>query len=217
MPATACSRTVPRSSRSGRNRGGCGGWRQRGATSDYRYYEVAGTSHLDGSSSISTLYPSRTRCSTAVDRAALRNLIAWIDDGTEPPSSDYVELESAVSVVPVAIFRGFRNAVHDADGDVVGGPGAPPHDRDPPERRGRSAAGAYRGTGSSRRTDISSSEGTHSVRPGQARRTLPGPPSLVERVAKAAHGLVQRREILQEDADAYIRGAAHSTMGMTPR
>jgi hypothetical protein len=35
----------------------------------------------------------------------------------------------------------------------------------------------------------------------------------IARVAKAAHRLVQRREILQEDADTYIREAAHSTIG----
>jgi hypothetical protein len=37
--------------------------------------------------------------------------------------------------------------------------------------------------------------------------------SYVERVAKAAHRLVQRRELLQEDAKAYIEEAAHSTIG----
>ena len=37
--------------------------------------------------------------------------------------------------------------------------------------------------------------------------------SYVERVAKAAHRLVERREILKEDANAYIREASHSTIG----
>jgi hypothetical protein len=32
-------------------------------------------------------------------------------------------------------------------------------------------------------------------------------------VAKAAHRLVQRREILKEDAKAYIREASSSTIG----
>ena len=35
----------------------------------------------------------------------------------------------------------------------------------------------------------------------------------VERVTKAAHRLVERREILPEDAKAYIQEAAHSNIG----
>ena len=35
----------------------------------------------------------------------------------------------------------------------------------------------------------------------------------VQRVAKAAHRLVERREILKEDAKAYIEEATHSTIG----
>lgn len=35
----------------------------------------------------------------------------------------------------------------------------------------------------------------------------------VERVTQAAHRLVQRREILVADSNAYIREAAHSSIG----
>jgi hypothetical protein len=37
--------------------------------------------------------------------------------------------------------------------------------------------------------------------------------SYVERVEKAAHRLVERRELLKEDAKAFIEEAAHSTIG----
>jgi hypothetical protein len=50
-------------------------------------------------------------------RAALHNLLAWID-GVEPPSSNYIALEAQefrFAGVP------FRYAVRDADGNAVGG------------------------------------------------------------------------------------------------
>jgi Alpha/beta hydrolase domain len=194
----------------------CGGWRERDASSNYRYYEIAGSSHIpawlvhfDGA-------PLQNPVNnTAVDRAALRNLIEWIEDGTAPPSSDYVELEPA-EVVPAPAgcgFRGFRNAVRDADGNVVGGLRLPYMTATHPSGEVGAPLGTYRGNDLAQ-PRIFASGGTFV--PFDAARLdelYPSHGTYVERVAKAAHRLVQRREILQEDAEAYIREAAHSTIG----
>jgi hypothetical protein len=193
----------------------CGGWRERGATSDYRYYEIAGTSHVSASFLHFDALPQQNPIdSSSVDRAALRNLIAWIDDGTEPPSPDYVELESAVSVLPGCDFRGFRNAVRDADGNVVGGLRLPHMTATHPSGEVGAPLGAYRGADLAQTTRYLLIGGKF-IPFDQARldELYPNHGAYVARVAKAAHRLVQRREILQEDADAYIREAAHSTIG----
>jgi hypothetical protein len=196
----------------------CGGWLQRGATSDYRYYEVAGTSHISASRLHFDALPQQNPVlSDAVDRAALRNLIEWIDDGTEPPSPDYVELEPAVlpsaGCGPTAI-RPFRNAVRDADGNVVGGLRLPHMTATHPSGEVGAPLGAYRGA------DLAQTNrylfiGGKFIPFDQARleELYPSHGGYVARVAKAAHRLVQRREILQEDAEAYIREAAHSSIG----
>jgi hypothetical protein len=95
------------------------GFLERGETSDYRYFEVAGTSRLSTSQVPFFDLPQQNPMdSIPAERAALRNLIEWIDEGTEPPASNYIELESAVSTV---MGLSFRNAIRDADGNAVGG------------------------------------------------------------------------------------------------
>jgi hypothetical protein len=196
----------------------CGGWLQRGATSDYRYYEIAGVSHISASWLHFDALPQQNPVlSDAVDRAALRNLIEWIDDGTEPPASDYVELEPAVlpsaGCGPTAI-RPFRNAVRDADGNVLGGIRLPHMTATHPSGEIGAPLGAYRGTDLAQTNRYLYIGGVFTPF-AQARldELYPSHGAYVARVAKAAHRLVQRREILQEDAEVYIREAAHSTIG----
>src|SRR4029079_6674096 len=74
------------------------GFLERGETSDYRYFEVAGTPHLPGSQVPFDALPHQNPIdSIPADTAALPNLIEWID-GTEPPSSNYIELGSAEAI-----------------------------------------------------------------------------------------------------------------------
>jgi hypothetical protein len=195
----------------------CGGWRERGETPDYRYFQIAGASHISASFLHFDPTPQQNPIdSTPADRAALRNLIAWIDEGTEPPSSDYVELEPGPADLglPACAFRGFRNAVRDADGNVVGGLRLPHMTATDPSGEVGAPLGAYRGADVAQTNRYLFIGGMFT--PFDSARLdelYPSHGAYVARVAKAAHRLVQRRELLTEDAKAYIAEAAHSTIG----
>jgi hypothetical protein len=142
-------------------------------------------------------------------RAALRNLIAWID-GTEPPSSSYVELEPEESDLAGAPFR----YASDADGNAVGGLRLP--HMTAMDKRGEVGAplGVYEGWDFAQ-TNVFLVIGGHFTPFDSAKldSLYPNHGSYVERVAKAAHRLVERRELLKEDSKAFIEQAAHSTIG----
>jgi hypothetical protein len=189
-----------------------GGFLERGNTSDYRYFEVAGTAHLPASIIPLVEAPHQNPIdSTPAERAALHNLIEWIDDGIEPPSSDYIQLESAVSIV---FNTPFRHAVRDADGNAVGGVRLPHMTATDSSGEIGAPLGAYEG-GDLAQTNFFLFLGGHFT-PFDTTKLdslYPSHGVYVQRVAKAAHRLVERRELLQDDAKAYIKEAAQSDFG----
>jgi hypothetical protein len=188
-----------------------GGFLERGETSDYRFFDIAGTAHIPTTavSFFETPNQNPIPFGPAV-RAALRNLVAWMD-GNEPPSSIYIELEPAVSV---AFNIPFRYAVNDADGNAIGGVRLPHMTAMDEGGEVGAPLGVYEGV------DFAYTNrflwlGGHFTPFDSAKldSLYPTHGSYVERVAKAAHRLVQRRELLQEDAKAYIREASYSNVG----
>jgi hypothetical protein len=188
-----------------------GGYLERGETSNYRFLEIAGTSHISKAKTAFVDAPNQNPIDSApAARAALRNLIAWID-GTEPPASTYIELQPAESIV---FGNPFRYAVRDADGNAVGGLRLPHMTATDSSGEVGAPLGTYDGADFAQ-TNFFLWLGGHFTPFDSAKldSLYPTHGSYVERVAKAAHRLVERREILKEDANAYIREASHSTIG----
>jgi hypothetical protein len=187
------------------------GFVERGETSDYRMYELAGVAHIPKAVFAFVDAPDQNPILVGpAARAALRNLIAWMD-GTEPPASNYIELEPEESIV---FGTPFRHAVRDADGNAVGGLRLPHMTATDSSGEVGAPLGMYEGV------DFAQSNvflwfGGHFTPFDQTRldALYPTHGRYVERVAKAAYRLVQRRELLQEDAKQYIREATRSTIG----
>jgi Alpha/beta hydrolase domain len=187
------------------------GYAERGQTSNYRMMEIAGTSHIPTPVFPFTDAPAQNPADfRPVVRASFRNLIAWIA-GTPPPASNYITLLDEVGE-----FLGlpFREAVRDADGNALGGVRLPSM---PVSSQGREI-GAPLGTYAPFEfaTDdffilLSGHFTPFDEATLDARYPTHG--AYVSRVAQAAHRLVERREILQADAQAYIREAVRSPIG----
>ena len=188
-----------------------GGFLERGETSDYRFFDIAGTAHIPTTAVHFVETPNQNPIPFApAVRAALRNLVAWMD-GAEPPSSVYIELESAVSV---AFNIPFRYAVNDADGNAIGGVRLPHMTAMDEGGEVGAPLGVYEGVDFAYTNRLLWLGGHFTPFDSAKLDSLyPSHGSYVERVAKAAHRLVQRRELLREDAKAYIDEAAHSTIG----
>jgi hypothetical protein len=188
-----------------------GGFLERGETSDYRFFDIAGTAHIPTTAVSFFETPNQNPIPFApAVRAALRNLVAWID-GTEPPSSIYIDLEPAVSV---AFNIPFRYAVRGANGNAVGGLRLP--HMTATDRSGEVGAplGVYEGVDFAYTNRLLWLGGHFTPFDSAKLDSLyPSHGTYVERVAKAAHRLVERRELLEEDAKAFIQEAAHSTIG----
>jgi hypothetical protein len=189
-----------------------GGFLERAETADYRVNEIAGVAHTPQPIvSWGDLAPDQNPMlfSSAV-RAALRNLIAWTD-GVEPPSSNYITLEPDESLlfgVP------YRPAVRDADGNAVGGIRLPHMTATDPSGEIGAPLGTYLGIDLAQEDRAVGFGGRFIPFDAAKLNSLyPSHGRYVERVAKAAHRLVERRELLTEDAKAYIHEAAHSTIG----
>jgi hypothetical protein len=188
-----------------------GGYLERGETSDYRLFDIAGVAHIpteltpfvDAPNQNPVLFGPATR-------AALHNLIAWTD-GIEPPPSNYIDLQPDESLV---FGNPFRHAVRDADGNAVGGLRLPHMTATDSSREIGAPLGTYEG-GDLAQTNFFLFLGGHFTPFDSAKldSLYPNHGTYVKRVAKAAHRLVQRREILAEDAKAYIRQATHSAFG----
>jgi hypothetical protein len=190
-----------------------GGFLQRGETSDYRYFDIAGTTHISAAGidfrPFDAPHQNPIDVSPAV-RSALSNLVAWID-GTEPPSSIYLELLPAESIV---FGNPFRYAVRDGDGNAVGGLRLPHMTAMHKSGEVGAPLGIYEGVDFAQTNFFLWLGGHFTPFDSDKLDSLyPTHGSYVERVAKAAHRLVERREILKEDANAYIREASHSTIG----
>jgi hypothetical protein len=188
-----------------------GGYLERGETPDYRFFDIAGVAHISKLILPFVDAPNQNpMLSGPAARAALRNLIAWID-GTEPPASNYIDLQPAESIV---FGNPFRYAVRDADGNAVGGLRLPHMTAMHKSGEVGAPLGTYDGADFAQ-TNFFLWLGGHFTPFDSAKldSLYPTHGSYVERVAKAAHRLVERREILKEDANAYIREASHSTIG----
>jgi hypothetical protein len=188
-----------------------GGYLERGELSDYRFIDIAGTSHIPATEVDFIDAPNQNPIDFGpAVRAALRNLLAWID-GAEPPSSTYTELESTESIL---LGAPFRRAVRDEAGNAIGGLRLP--HMTATDRSGEVGAplGVYEGWDFAQ-TNTFLLIGGHFTPFDSAKldSLYPTHGSYVERVAKAAHRLVERRELLKEDAKAFIQEAAHATVG----
>jgi Alpha/beta hydrolase domain len=184
------------------------GFLERGETSDYRFFDIAGTSHIPAA--VVHFFAAPNQNPIAIGpavRAALRNLVAWID-GTEPPSSTYIELQPVVPGAP------FRSAVRDADGNAIGGLRLPHMTATDQSGEVGAPLGAYEGLDLSQTSTFLRIGGHFTPFDSEKLESLyPTHDIYVERVARAAHRLVQRRELLQDDAKAYIKEAAQSEIG----
>ena len=188
-----------------------GGYLERGETSDYRHFDIAGTAHIPTPSLSFVDAPHQNPIDFApAARAALHNLIAWTD-GTEPPPSNYIELQPAESIV---FNNPFRHAVRDADGNAVGGLRLPHMTAMDSSGEVGAPLGTYDGADFGQ-TNFFLWLGGHFTPfdSAELESRYPNHGTYVERVAKAAHRLVDRREILQADAKEYIRAAARSSIG----
>jgi hypothetical protein len=188
-----------------------GGFLERGETSDYRFFDIAGTAHNPTTAFSFFETPNQNPIPFApAVRAALRNLIAWMD-GTEPPASVYIELESAVSV---AFNIPFRYAVNDADGNAIGGVRLPHMTAMDEGGEVGAPLGVYEGVDFAFTNRLLWLGGHFTPFDSVKLASLyPNHGTYVKRVAKAAHRLVERRELLKEDAKAFIEDASHSTIG----
>jgi hypothetical protein len=187
------------------------GFLERAETADYRVNELAGVSHIARSVVWFDAAPQQNPILYGpAARAALHNLIAWID-GVEPASSNYIALESQESLVSGTRYR---NAVRDADGNAVGGVRLPHMTATDSSGEIGAPLGTYLGRDLAQPNSSVASGGRFIPFDSAKLASLyPTHDIYVERVARAAHRLVQRRELLQEDAKAFIREAAHSTIG----
>jgi hypothetical protein len=189
-----------------------GGFLERAETADYRVIEIAGVAHIPKPIvPFGALAPNQNPMLLGpAARAALHNLIAW-SEGIEPPSSDYIALEAQeflIAGVP------FRYAVRDADGNALGGIRLPHMTATGSSGEIGAPLGTYLGI------DFAQPNGTVAFGglfipfdSTKLNSLYPSHGTYVQRVAKAAHRLVERREILKEDAKAYIEEATHSTIG----
>jgi len=189
-----------------------GGFLERAETTAYRLDEIAGVAHTPQPIvPFGALAPEQNPMlfSPAV-RAALRNLIAWMD-GVEPPANNYMTLESQEF-----LFAGvpFRYAVRDADGNAVGGIRLPHMTATDSSGEIGAPLGTYLGIDFAQAIGAVAFGGRFIPFDSAKLSSLyPDHGTYVERVAKAAHRLVKRREILKEDAKAYIRDASSSSVG----
>ena len=94
-------------------------WQARQPDSDtFRLWEIAGTAHADqhllgeAASLIDCGQPVNDGPTHLVAKAALRALVAWLSDGTAPPTADRVELDQSGTATA---------ALRDADGIALGG------------------------------------------------------------------------------------------------
>jgi hypothetical protein len=138
-----------------------------------------------------------------VYKAALRNLVDWIETGKEPPDSRYIDgwIDG----------EGEFHFARDADGHVKGGVRLPHMPTVLPNGQAGAPLGIYRGTDPDYKDSpnyyawIGGSFEPFSVEELAAR--YPNRGAYVDLVEKAAAALLAERLILQEDYDAYIQSA----------
>ncbi|WP_114947845.1 alpha/beta hydrolase domain-containing protein [Microvirga calopogonii] len=188
-----------------------GGFADRGEGSDYRVIEVAGVSHIPASAADFRQHGLPEQ--NPVDfgpalRAALVNMEGWIK-GAEPPANALIELsdDSARNVQGMP----FREAKRDADGNALGGLRLPhlPTTLANGEHVG-APVGSYNGLAWKHENGnfFFLISGSFESFPATKLQTLyPSQEAYVRSVAAAADELVRLRQILPEDAQAYVQTA----------
>jgi hypothetical protein len=187
------------------------GYTERGQTADYRLMEIAGTAHIPYSAFAFVDAPAQNPASwTPVARASMSNLVAWIG-GTTPPDSNYITLEEDVGEL---LGLPFREAIRDADGNAVGGVRLPHMTATDKRHEIGAPLGTYDGVEFDTGNIFILLAGHFTpFDPARLEALYPSHGTYVRRVTKAAHRLVERRELLKEDAKAFIKEAAHSSVG----
>jgi hypothetical protein len=187
------------------------GYGERGQTADYRLMEIAGTSHIPSSIFPLLDAPAQNPASfQPVVRASLRNLVEWIS-GTTPPDSNYITLAEEVGEL---FGFPFREAIRDPDGNALGGVRLPHMTATDDGHEVGAPLGTYT-CFEFNTEDLFIFAAGHFTPFDESRldALYPNHGTYVQRVAKAAHRLVERREILPEDAKAYIKEAAQANIG----
>jgi Alpha/beta hydrolase domain len=188
-----------------------GGFAERGEGPDYRVIEIAGVSHIPASAADFRKHGLPEQ--SPVDfgpalRAALVNMEAWIN-GAQPPSNVLIELTDE----PVREVQGmpYRKAKRDADGNALGGLRLPhlPRMLEDGTRAG-APVGSNNGLAWKHENGnffffISGSFEPFSAE--KLRALYPSREAYVRSVAAAANELVRLRQILPEDARAYVDAA----------
>ena len=194
-----------------------GGFDERGETRDYGPSRFQAPSHIPSSlvdfRGLGALRQNPVGA-FPVYRAALANLQRWIG-GTEPPPSIYITLREG----PPEDLLGdpLRPAVHDADGNALGGVRLP-HLRTtlPGGKVVGAPLGTYNGLDLAFKdtNDYFLISGTFApFAPDRLRALYRTREAYVSAVAEAAKDLVAKRYLLQEDADTYVEAAARQEIG----
>lgn len=193
------------------------GFIERGETSDYRAIEIAGVAHIPVATADFRTFgvPGQNPVDAfSAFRAALTNLQDWLR-GIEPPPSIAITLKEGPA--GSLLDAPYKEAVRDADGNALGGLRLP---HMPSEPVGGKMVGAPLGRHGG--LDLSFKDtnmyfllsGTFSpFSPERVRDLYPSHDTYVSAVSVAAKGLSAKRYILPEDADAYVKAAARSTVG----
>jgi len=188
-----------------------GGFLERAETADYRVNELAGVAHIPMPILPFDAAPNQNPILYGpAARAALRNLIAWTE-GVEPPSSNYIALKSEESLL---FGVRFRHAARDADGNAVGGIRLPHMTATDQSGEIGAPLGTYVGQDLAQTLGVVAMGGRFTPFDSTKLKSLyPDHETYVERVTKAAEGLVERREVLEQDAQAFSDEAERSTIG----
>ncbi len=194
-----------------------GGYVERGEDPDYRFFEIAGVSHIPATEADFRAHgmPEQNMADFGpAFRAALVNLEDWLN-GKNPPPSASIELANTPSRQVDGV--GLRPAVRDADGNAKGGVRLP---HMPTTLADGKQAGAPLGSYTGIAWDHETSNiffmisGTFTPFPPDKIKALyPDHETYVTAVTAAAQELVSKRHILPEDADAYIAAAQISDIG----
>ena len=182
-------------------------YRIRHDSPNFRQYELAGVAHIPPDLiGLETIGAKRQNPVSfrPVYKAALRNLVDWIETGKEPPDSRYIDgwIDG----------EGEFHFARDADGHVKGGLRLPHMPTALPNgEQAGGPLGLYRGLDPDYKDHpnvyawYGGSFEPFSVEELKAR--YPSRDAYVELVSKAAAALLSERFILQEDYDAYVQSA----------
>jgi Alpha/beta hydrolase domain len=194
-----------------------GGYYERGESPDYRFFEIAGVSHIPATEADfrNLGMPEQNMIDFGpAFRAALVNLEDWLNGRNPPPSAS---IELAATPTREADGVGVRPAVRDADGNAKGGvrlPHMPTILAD--GNRAGAPLGSYTGMAWNyeKRNIFFAISGTFTPFPQDKIKALyPDHETYVAAVTAAAQDLAAKRHILPEDADAYVTAAENSNIG----